>query len=261
VRSKTVGEQLTELWLDELKFEWERIPESEKKRADYRVTDGRDAYLIEVKQREKDNEYETALARNGQAESQEFMGRLNPISRQVKESAKQLAATPARSDAFRILAFAAAGADPEIQEQQFLSTVYGKVDLIIGMKDGVAQSKPCYYFTFSDFFRLHGIDGALVLLGNRSRFCINAFSPRLEALQQSRLYEDYDKRGATEDPTRREAAGEAFIADCGADRDRRDENAVLEYVKSKYDLSVAISFQPTHYKAAVVVPRKIPGRA
>lgn len=147
----------------------------------------------------------------------------------------------------------AAGHDPEVQEKQFRSTLYGEVDLITEeMKDGHALARPCFYLSFSEFYRLPDVDAALTVLGNRCRLFLNAFSRRLDTLRVSQLYQAIDQSGAVVDPERMESAGEAFIAD--GDTDRRDQDAVLAYVKAQYALPTAITFEPTHVKAGVIVP-------
>lgn len=40
--------------------------------------------------------------------------------------------------------------------------------------------------------------------------------------------------------------------------DRREEGALLDYIKAKYGPNVTLTFEPTHARAAVVVPRSEP---
>lgn len=249
-----VGEEASTRLLDHLGLRWERIPEEAELRADYRATDGRCHYVFEVKQREGADEkkYEQALVRDGRALMSQPTGYLNRVSALVTDAAAQLAATPATADTLRLMIFVAIGQDVEIQERQLLSTVYGATDLITDMKDGVAQAKRCFYLGFSDFFRLPELDAVLTILGDRCRLLVNAFSRRQDILRTGVLYEVLDKAEAVVDPCRLEAEGHAFIADCATSR--HDQAAVLAYVKNKYRLSLAITFEPTHVKAGVVVP-------
>lgn len=249
-----LGEQLTIDLMDSLALTWERIPEEAEPRADFRASDGRCDYLLEVKQREDDQEYEAKLAKEGHAVLQQPLSRLNRISSLITGAAVQLRATPATPDTLRVLVFVAAGHDTAVQEKQFRSTLYGEVDLITHMEDHHAVARPCFYFSFSEFFRLPDVDAALTILGSRCQLFVNDFSHRLDTLRASRLYQTIDQAGAVIDPRKLESAGDAFIADC--DTDRRDQDAILAYVKDKYALPTAIPFEPVHVKSGVIVPWK-----
>jgi hypothetical protein len=247
----TDGERCTEHLLNVLKIRWKRIPEMPSPRADYEGEDDRDAYVFEVKERGPDDEYEAMYAQTGQALAMEKLGRLNPLSRQVREATKQLAATPAPQDALRLIVSAAAqdNALSRAQEEQMHATVFGSVNVISPGLGGSAFGRPCLWFTFSEFFELRDLDGVIVLLGPRCRLLVNSFARRVERLRCSGLYRTLG--AAVVDPPRSEAAGHVLVADC--DIDRRDEAAVLEYVKRKYDLSVAHSSTPTLIRSSVVV--------
>jgi hypothetical protein len=238
--------------MDSLGLTWEEIPEEAEPRADFRASDGRCHYLFEVKQREDDKDYEATLARAGHAVLQQSLGRLNRISSLITGAARQLRATPATPDTLRVVVFVAAGREAEVQEKQFRSTLYGEVDLITHMEGGQAVARPCFYFSFSEFYRLPDVDAALTILGPRCRMYLNDFSRRLDTLRVSQLYQTIDQSGAVVDPKRLESAEDAFIADC--DIDRRDQDSVLSYVKDKYALQTAITFEPVHVKSGVVLP-------
>jgi hypothetical protein len=249
------GEQIATRLLDHFGMRWEKIPEEDELRADYRVADGRCEYVIEVKQREgaAERQYEHALERDGHASMSQPMGYLNPVSALVTDAAAQLAATPATDDTLRVMMFVALGRDVDVHEEQLFSTVYGAIDLITSMKDGAAQATRCFYLGFSDFFRLPELDGVLTVLGDRCRLLVNAFSRRQDILRTSAIYQRLDAEQAVVDPHRLEAEKQAFIADCDISRHNRD--AVLAYVKGKYRLPIAITFEPTHAKAGIVVSK------
>ena len=48
--------------------------------------------------------------------------------------------------------------------------------------------------------------------------------------------------------------GDAFLAD--TDIDRRDEAAMLSYVRRKYGRPELLTFVPTKFRAAVKIPRQ-----
>lgn len=232
-----------------------QVPESSgSERADYAVADGVDQFVAEVKSRGRDEAFERSMERFGHAESQQAVGRSNPISKQISVAAGQLASTAAESPGLlRIVVLVAAGDDPELQADQFQATLYGTVDLLREDVDGVV-AVPCFYFAFSDFCRFPGVDAAVVLVPPAARLCINGFSRRRGRLAESNLYKVLSAAGAVSDPEAQERLGQAFLAD--ADIDRRDEAAMLGYVRSKYGLPELLPFKPTKYRAAAMVPRQ-----
>src|SRR5206468_3113877 len=117
------------------------------------------------------------------AESEERVARTNVISRQIRDAADQLAAIDsADSTAMRLIAFMAAEDDPDIQIEQFQRTLFGTVDLLTEDSTGVTPV-PCFYFTFSDFFRFKHVDASIMLSPRGARLCVNTFSARLKHLR------------------------------------------------------------------------------
>jgi len=89
------------------------------------------------------------------------------------------------------------------------------------------------------------------------RLCVNAFGSRKEQLRGTRLYRELGTAGAVTDPDIIESANEAFVADM--DIDRRDEVAVLAYVRIKYDRPELLTFNPKRIRVAARVLRKPAG--
>jgi len=94
----------------------------------------------------------------------------------------------------------------------------------------------------------------LLLLPWGSRICLNNYGLKVEAFRQTGLYQLHENHGAVADPERMEVRQEAFIADCNLDR--RDEAALLGYIKQKYNLDQVITFNPKKYTASKIVPRR-----
>jgi hypothetical protein len=92
------------------------------------------------------------------------------------------------------------------------------------------------------------LDDAVVAIDRPSgqyTMCVNCFSPRRTSFGSTKLYRHFeavaqDSPDAVLDPATHEKAGRAYIADCLIPR--RDEAAVLAYVKQKYGL-----IQPIRY--------------
>lgn len=165
--------------------------------------------------------------------------------------------TPAPADAIRVVTLVAAGNDPEAQAAQFAATLLGAVDLLRDAGDGsrAARATPCLYFDFCDFHRHPSIDAAVVLKSGSCRLFVNSFA-RPDIVRATHLYRFLDERGAVADPPKQEAAGEFFVVD-SSDLDRRDENAVLAYVRQKYGLEGPLfTFRPLAVTAGAVASSK-----
>lgn len=247
-------------YLKSKRFNVERIPEKPLKRADYRVTDGNDVYIIEVKGRIQDKKYRKDLLSGKVACRQASLGRTNPVTKQIRIAAQQLKSTPADSRAFRVIALVAAGDDPDAQFIQFQSTLYGTVDLLVPQLDGSIDPVPCFYFTFNEFFKFPFLDSALILVpGGRRVVCLNPFSPRANEFRNTRLWHLHETEGNIRDPEQLEKRREAFIADCKLKR--RDESSLLDFIRCKYELEYLGKhwpqvFKPKRHTKAKIAPRK-----
>ena len=224
------------------------------KRADYLATGFGDTVVTEVKSRVPDDDYEAALAIDGYALREDLLTRSNSISAHVKKAARQMEQTPAPADAVRIVTLVAAGDDPKAQAAQLTATLLGAVDLLqdAGDGSGSARATPCLYFDFCDFYRYPVIDAAVILMAGGCRLFVNSFG-RPDIVRATHLYRFLDERGAVADPAKQAAAGEVYVVD-SSDLDRRDENAVLAYVRQKYGLEgPLLTFRPRKVTAAAVV--------
>ena len=223
---ETPEEREVRKFFEHLGYTVTRVAEAEDAQtADYRVRVARERLLVEVKGRGPDVEFARQLDERSRAESEQPMARTNTISRQIREAADQLAATePDDPLVCRLVAFVAAGDDPDLQVEQFQKTLYGIVDLVSQGGSG-AIALPCFYFTFGDFFRFRHVDGAVVLSPRGARLCVNAFGQGIDRLRGSSLYERVAASEALTDPDVIEERGKAYLAD--TDIDRRDEAGVL----------------------------------
>jgi hypothetical protein len=238
-------------FFESLGYVVERLSESsDSQRADYSVENGVDHLIVEVKSRGRDDEFEKRLERYGRAQSQATVRRNNPLSKQITGAARQIAATAAEDlSLLRVIVLVTAGDQPELPVDQFEATLYGKVYLLRADGAGVL-AVPCFYFTFSDFFRLPDIDAAVVLARGGARQCTNSFARQRERLRSSKLHRGLSLAGAVTDPETQERLGKAFLAD--TDIDRADERAMLSFVRSKYGHPELLTFVPTIFRAAVV---------
>ncbi len=95
-------------------------------------------------------------------------------------------------------------------------------------------SKTCYFFYESIFFRWKELDGVVIHRAQSLELCLNPLSPRFERFCIGPFVEALRSSMEVVDPVQEAADGRAFIADC--DSDRRDSNAVVQFVRDKYAL-------------------------
>lgn len=217
-------------------FQVTRIPSSSKKTADYRVSDDRHSYVIEVKRKEDDPEclarFQKEFLEKGEASRSESGGHTNVMAGIIRDAAKQLESTPTEPGEFKLIWFAAWGERPELQMDQFRSTLYGEVTILIATPHEGIRQIPCFYYTFNEFYKLPHIDGAIAFSEARGGLYLNSFCPKADALKQTKLFRMFEKAGAVCDPSALEASGNALIFD--KDTDRRNKAAVYEILRQKY---------------------------
>ena len=234
------------------------IPVGATKTPDFRVSDGTQTYLLEVKDKFPDSDSirrrEKALDSGGVWEEETELAYQNALSGVIREGADQLGSFNGESVDFRLLWLHARHRHEDTQLHQFQATLYGAVDLI-DLDEGTdsATARRCFGLTSSEFFRLKDVlDGAFISTDQRGLLCLNHLSPRFAELRRSILCQAFP---GICDPIEQEQAGTAYIADCGLSR--RDREPVLDYVKQKYRRPRLIEFEPTHYSVETSVE---PGR-
>ena len=231
-------------------------PTPGKKEADFLASFGRTRVLIEEKTNEDDPEY---LARRRQVlDSGEIHPHSIPLTRSetmsgvVREASKQLASSSDKDHDFRLIWFTATGIHAEGEYEQFISTLYGRTNIL---EKDAAGYRRCYYFRHADFFRRAAVlDGAIVAHTDgrkiSAKLCLNTLSPRYAALRTSGVIRPFGT--AVEDPCELEADRTAFILDC--DLDRRDEAALLRYLQAKYKTGPLMKIDLGYLHASIRVP-------
>lgn len=237
-------------------FSVKSIPtENPKKTPDLIAMHNDQVFVIEIKTKRdnleqiaKDN---TQLARGLAVTHAEPLGRKNVFSGDISDGVQQLAAYPDSPGVFKLLWLHASGQDEDVQFRQSQGTLYGTTDLI-DVGSGTKSSIPCYYFHFNEFFRYReNLDGAIITDSQKGQLCINTFSLKLKEFKTSALVVAF--ADGICDPDKLEASGEAFIADC--DYDRRNENLILSYLKSKYNREHLINIDMQHLSGKIRAPR------
>lgn len=168
----------------------------------------------------------------------------NRLSGVVGEAVAQLERVP--DGEYKIGWFACVGHDASGQAEQFEATIFGKAT--IWKNDGVY---PCHYFHNSEFFRhRNNLDAVFISTPKGLRLCLNNHSPNYERLRHASVCEVFG--AGVVDPLADVEAGKALIVD--APVDRKDSDAVLEYLKEKYDDDGLTEFAMQEVSVTTVVP-------
>jgi hypothetical protein len=177
----------------------------------------------------------------------------NRISGIVKKAAGQLDSTGADiSHDARIVWFTATGFDAETKSHQAFSTVYGATKVFD--LDNSESLRDCFFFHNSAFYRFRDqLDGAVIASTDgktlKMQLCLNPFSERWQQLRDSPIAKKFST--AVVDPLAKEAAGEVMIAD--TDIDRKDKEAVLGHLRTKYKIERLLEMPMNMVSASVAV--------
>ena len=216
-------------------FVAEKIEEDNfKKTPDFLVYDGESLHLIELKTREDtpDTDKKQEVLELGEIFHETTpIVRSNTISGIVKKASKQLEKNEDIEVDFRLVWFAAVGMHQETKMELILASLFGTVGLV-DYDEVEAYRRQCYYFGESDFFKYRRIlDGAIISWEDKSKFCVNTYSPNYELFKKSKLYSFFGEAAC--DPIELERRNVAYYAD--TELPRTDPKAIMEYVKSKYE--------------------------
>lgn len=232
------------------------IPRKEGKTPDFLVTISGVHYLIELKTKGEDSQREEArnqvLVGGGIAEDHDTVGRKNVISGVIAEAVRQLRAFDAEQVDFRLVWFLGWGRLRSLYYEQFESALYGTVPVADFGPGADQYHRPCYYFELNDFFRHRDIlDGAIIWCDDSGRFLLNDLGQRYPAICTSPLATAM--AAGCIDPRRKEQLGEAYYVD--GDVDRRDDQAVIAYLREKYAKPRLIHIPMGYHGASVLAPR------
>jgi hypothetical protein len=247
---KNRSETEVQEFLERLGFEVEPIAEvPDQRRADLRVSDSRDSYIIEVKTREGSS-FEDDLRKDGVAGSLVAHAYANSVSGVVGDAVNQLDATLGAREEHQLVWYHSLDED---ECEQVRKTLYGIVTVIRPSASG-AKSLDCLYLTFSEFFRYPQLAGAVLGQPRAGVLFLNVLSPACAQFRTSRLFSVFQEHGAVWDPVELEIRGDVYVADCPGTRN--DRQTVLKYVEEKYGVKPLIDVEPNHVRVAVLVPRK-----
>jgi hypothetical protein len=237
----------------------EAVPTSEKEESDWFATLDGFRLLIEEKTKlenpDQVAERNLALEFEGVHGTTTSLGPNNRISGIVRKAERQLISTAMdlEPDA-RVVWLTSVGLDREAKDRQAYSTLYGATKVF--NLDVSKSMRDCFFFHNSDFFRYNKLDGAFLATANKGaatiRLCLNPFSERWSALRDSPFASKLNS--GLVDPIAREAAGKAMIAD--TDIDRRNPDAVLDYLRLKYGIKRLCNMDMIMASATVSIPNE-----
>jgi hypothetical protein len=184
------------------------------KRADLLATCETDSLIVEVKCKYDDGELSKQLRTAGPREIVPYHANIqtnNSLASLIEEASRQIEASRSLSKgAFGVLWF---HPDPKLgfsdSDQQIRMNLYGGRYAFVDAPDGSQWCMPCYYTTYSDFYRYASID-AVALHGEKGvQLLPNPFSARAHDFKKARLYQDFHYHSAVWAP-------ELLAADGGA---------------------------------------------
>lgn len=231
------SEKAVKEFLRSIDFEVTRVQRSEtEKRPDYLVSDGTNDYLLEIKSREKDENFLKLFENANPGERTHKLGRINPLSSMLLEGAKQLSDYDPAKEKWHVLwCYTADLWYGGIVSRQLAYTVYGFMDIEGYNKNNAHFQTGCFYFTYNDFYRTPQLDAIVIQSSDELSLCLNTLSSSYNEFMQSRLRHRFEKEGfVIVDPVQLENEKRCFLVD--ADIDRKDSKAVLRYIAQKYNL-------------------------
>ncbi|MBZ4423034.1 hypothetical protein [Myxococcus sp. RHSTA-1-4] len=256
----TRSEKEAQELLESNHFSVEKIPESDRRTADFFVSKNSDRYLVEVTEKEPANAFTQML----QTADKEGLGTLireldrnNRLDGVIKEKVNQLRATNKEAD-FRLLWIAGLHGDADFLRDVLTRTLYGMARLLVFHStdlDVLSKSPPttctCFYYDYFSFYRVPDLDGVIFSAQGQKTLFVNPFGDKISAFRESEMYDLFKNVGTVADPGTIKDPSVLFL---GLDVDRSEERAKWEYIRKTYGIPtsrmVESSFQG-------VVPFKI----
>lgn len=153
-----------------------------------------------------------------------------------------------------MICFVGTGHNAEARLLQLEATLFGRTTVCDWSTEN-GPCRDCYYFGFSDFYKYRDIlDGAILIDANseEGKLCINDHSPRYNRFRESSLAQVFGT--AVIDAPKLDHDGDAFIV--YADIDRKNKQAVFDYLRRKYSLGdLVMDMDMKMASAQVLVPK------
>jgi|GEM_PF-3350313 len=215
----------------------------EERRPDLRTSKDGMIMFVEVKTRVTNHALRRRMESVAVGDMQSFLVPLdkkNFLSNYVKKANAQLGAAASPAD-FRLLWFRE---DNDLFVHDFreqIGTTLLGMRMVAVLRDGGSERFPCFYAAPADFFRYREIDGAMVeQVDGALTLFLNQFSPREAAFASSPICQAIAP--AIVDVRDGDRLGQWYVID--SDVDRKDDDALLSFLRKKYQAVDFLQFTP-----------------
>jgi hypothetical protein len=254
--SKEESKIFAKLFFESTGYTVETIPVSGKERADLKATLLNETIIIEAKGKASNQGYYDLLEKvraNGFGSITREEIAWNALSSIAEKANSQLDATPASENSARILFISCLHNDWEFVLETFEHRLYGDVQLAIvheinGLPINV-ETRPCFYYNGSDFYRYRSIDAAVLAGPNGVKILVNEFGIRVKHFRLTKLYSDANQKGVLCDPQLLRESDKILAI---LDPLRNDPNAKWQYLLDNYGFRTSV-MRSYYYKALTTV--------
>jgi hypothetical protein len=233
-----IGKRLAIRLLRGLRFGVEEIPVvGDDRRADLRVTDHKDTYHIEVKDKlespERVKERTEVLMRGDFYEPPpDPLAYNNTIMGILRGARDQLDRTPKTPNTFQLIWFYFDGVDADTKYRQAMATFYGQVNLS-ALHPNRNKSTWCFYLDYNAAFEMPTVD-ALILQDRESlQVCLNDFALRTAEFRSTQFCREFHMRGHIFDPIELEGTGDLITYRGHIPRKRQNEATILKEIREQ----------------------------
>jgi len=235
-------------WFSNHGYQITKIPETNEESPDFLITDDISTYLLELKTKfpsEDEIDERKKILSSGEIHNvDELITSRKVLSKIIWKAKNQLKNYEKGGDILRLVWLLSTDHLAEPRLDQFEATLYGSTYLQTTERYG-----NCYFFYNSDFFRYREVlDAAIVSTESKGKLLINPLSPRYLQMKNSSLLK-YFRETSIVDPIKLDKERQAFLVD--GDVDRADEQAILQYLKEKYN-SDKIAIDTTYYLSGTI---------
>lgn len=177
------------LWFRHIGFTVEEIEESDTPRADLKLNDGEQTYVVEVKEKVDTGAHSTTQTVDIPNDSVTFRvtkrGRLNRLDAILRNADKQIESTPRENESIGLVWMQFDGDTAAEYGTRLPYSFYGIADLVPRGHGGCSLN--CLYFDYSTAFEVPNVCGVLICENDSLQLAINQFAQNSNYLRSSKL--------------------------------------------------------------------------
>jgi len=236
-------------WFESKGFNVTDIPTANHPTPDFRIGNQAEEFLVELKIKSDDPEN---LARDSEIlASGHILQRAVPLTRRnrletiVEEGCAQMKSFDPEKQLLHFLWIHCVGRDARIHEERFRMTLFGQQTLL--SMDGPSILHAFYFLNSTFWHCRNSLDGVFLSVGDNLRLCVNTLGVDEQRLRASQVFAAHsnalcDPRALQQDPS---------ILFVDGSVDRKNESAVLDFLRAKYGLNHLQKFQMGELSAAI----------